>query len=596
MRSTPALLSHRHELVMVGLLVLSACTGTSSLPPGTPGAKGTGTNPPSAGSGAGGSASTAGGTGATSGAGAAVSGGGNAVGIGAVAPSTQLDPGRVMLRRLNVAEYNNTVRDLLGTTTRPADKFTGDDVADGFDTLGEALSFSDVLGEDVENAATALATEVLARPATDPIRSKILVCTPTAANLATCLTQIMTTFMKNAYRRPVTPAEVASVVQLASAITTSSGDVNRGLNAAFTRVLLSPYFIFHVELGTPNSSAATNLNDYELASRLSYFLWSSMPDATLMQAADATMLSPAGAPYATQVDRLLADAKAQGLVDNFAGQWLWIREVSGVSPDPELFPTVDQALLDAIPQETGLFFKSLLTGAKPLSTLLLANYTFVNARLAKQYGLPGGGTAFAQVTLPATSNRMGILTQETFLTTTSQPNRTSPVKRGEWILEQLLCDPPPAPPPNVPTLPPIVTGSGLTGRAYLEEHIQNPYCASCHASIDPLGFTLENFDAVGSYRTLDNAQAIDPSGVMPDGAKFSGPTEIAQWIAKDPRFPRCMTKQMMTYAIGRSFDSTQALAYVAGAADPLASNGTWTQLVHTVATSQAFLTRRGEGP
>jgi hypothetical protein len=501
-----------------------------------------------------------------------------------------------MLRRLNVAEYNNTVRDLLGTASTPADKFAGDNVADGFDTLGEALSFSDVLGQAVENAATTLATELLARPATDPIRTKILVCAPTAANLSTCLTQIMTTFMKNAYRRPVTAAEVAGVVQLASAITTSSGDVNRGLNAAFTRVLLSPYFMFHVELGAPNSAAPTNLNDYELASRLSYFLWSSMPDATLMQAADATMLSPAGAPYSTQVDRMLADPKAQGLVDDFAGQWLWIREVSGVSPDPALFPTVDQALLDAIPQETGLFFKSLLTGAKPLSTLLLANYTFVNARLAKHYGLPGGGTAFAQVPLPATSNRMGILGQETFLTTTSQPNRTSPVKRGEWILEQLLCDPPPAPPPNVPTLPPIVTGSGLTGRAYLEQHVQNPYCAGCHTSIDPIGFTLENFDAVGSYRTLDNGQAIDPSGQMPDGTKFNGLAEIAQWVAKDPRFPRCMTKQMMTFAIGRSFDSSQALAYVAGVAEPLASNGTWTQLVHSVAASQAFLTRRGEGP
>lgn len=568
------------RLALVLALAATACTGISSLPKGSAGP---------------GPVSGAGGGGGGSGPTGAAGGGLPTTGIGSVAPTTQLDSGRVTLRRLNVAEYNNTVRDLLGTTTTPGSTFPGDNVTDGFDTLGEALFFSDYLTAQLETATNNLVTELFARPANDPLRTKILVCSLTAANVQSCLTQILSGFMKNAYRRPVTDAEVADLVQLASTITTSSGDVVRGASAAFKVVLLSPNFIFHVELGAPNSAAPTPLNDYELASRLSYFLWSSMPDAQLMQAADAKMLTAGGATLTAQIDRLVADAKSQAFVDNFAGQWLWIRQVAGVSPDPALFPEVDQALLDAIPQETKLFFKSLLTGAKPINTLLLADYTFVNTRLATHYGLPAAPAAFTQVNL-ANSHRMGILTQETFLTTTSQPNRSSPVKRGEWILEQLLCDPPPAPPPNVPLLPTFVMGSGLTGRAYLEQHVQNPYCASCHNTIDPIGFTLENFDAVGAYRTVDNGQAIDSSGVMPDGTSFKGPTDLTQWVVNDPRFLRCTTKQMLTYAVGRSFDSSDALAYVAGVAQPLVAAGTWPQLVRAVANSQAFLTRRGEGP
>lgn len=589
MRRLMAQVPFCHRLMM-GLFVLSsACTGVSSLPAGSSSgtAAGTGGNGPGTGA-VPGSVGTAG---KTSGMGGGV---GSGVGIGSVVPTNQLDSGRVTLRRLNRTEYGNTVRALLGTTTDPTSTFPADDVTDGFDTIGIALFYSDLLGEQDEMAAGKLVDELLARPAADPIRTKILVCQPTTANLSTCLTQILTGFMKSAYRRPATPAEISDLVQLATTITQSAGDVNRGVNAALKTVLLSPNFLFHVE-STAGGSVAQPLSDYELASRLSYFLWSSMPDTQLTLAADVKMLSAGGANLSAQIDRLLADPKSQGFTTNFAGQWLSIREVSGVSPDPMLFPTVDQALLDAIPQETGLFFQSLLTGAKPLSTLLLADYTFVNARLATHYGLPGGQPTFTQVSL-ANTNRIGILTQETFLTTTSQPNRSSPVKRGEWILDHLLCDPPPSPPPNVPAFPTIVAGSGLTGRAYLEMHVTNAYCASCHDSIDPIGFTLENFDAIGAYRTKDNGQPIDNSGVMPDGTKFAGAAQIAQWLANDVRYARCVTKQMMTYAVGRPFDAPDALAYVAGVVEPMAKTGTWSNLVHAVATSQAFVTGRGEGP
>jgi hypothetical protein len=594
------------------VVLLPACMGVSSLPhgaassgTGAASSAGTGSSVGNPGTGAGTGVAGTGvsGTGTGTGGGSGTSGGAGTtpgVSIATVTPTTQLDSGRVTLRRLNIAEYDNTVRDLLGTTTTPAKStFPPDDVTEGFDTLGAALNYSDLLGAQAETAAGNLVNELLGRKTGDPLLAKVLVCQPTTANLQACLTQILTPFMKSAFRRAVTAAEVATVVQLGMTIAGQTGSTpTTGLNAALKSVLLSPYFLFHVEQGSPSSTSPTPLSDYELASRLSYFLWSSMPDAQLTQAADASMLTQSPAMLSTQVDRMLADPKSQALTDNFAGQWLSIREVAGVSPDPTVFPTVDQALLNAIPQETAAFFKSLLTGAQPLNMLLLANYTFVNARLAKQYGITGiptTQTTFTQASLTGT-HRMGVLTQGTFLTTQSHPDRTSPVERGNWILTQLLCDPPPSPPPNVPILATPTAASGLSGRQALDAHATVPYCASCHTTIDPIGYTLENFDATGAYRTTDNGQPVDASGTLPDGTTFNGPTEIAQWVAKDQRYARCVSKQMLTYGVGRSFDAPDGLAYAAGLAAPLASTGTWTQLVHAVASSQAFLTNRGEGP
>src|SRR5450432_583618 len=615
MRKTTAPFQLNHGLVMVLVGLSSACTGVASLPQGatgssnspTPGAgsgSGSGTTGSSAGTGAGTGTGTGTGTAGTgtTGTGTAGSGGTAPPGpsIGAVVPSTTLDAGRVTLRRLNIAEYNNTVRDLLGTATAPGSTFPSDDVTDGFDTVGDALNYSDYLASQQELAAGTLVNELLARPAGDPVLAKVMTCTPTTANLQTCLTTILTAFMKNAFRRAVTAAEVTPVVALGTSIAGQSGStVTAGVNAALKSVLLSPYFLFHVELGIPTNTAPTPLNDYELASRLSYFLWSSMPDAQLMQAADGSMLTKSTTMLSTQVDRLLADPKGSAFAANFAGQWLSIRDVSAVAPEPTLFPTFDQALLTAIPQETTLFFNSLLTGAKPLNTLLLANYSFVNGRLATQYqltGVPAAQTTFTQVSLTGSQRVGGLLTQDTFLTTQSHSDRTSPVERGNWILTQLLCDPPPSPPPNVPILNTPAIGSNLSGRQALDMHASVPYCASCHTTIDPIGYTLENFDATGAYRMTDNGQPVDASGVLPDGTMFNGAAQIAQWVAGDMRFPRCAAKQMLTYGVGRSFDATDGLSYAAGLAAPLATTGTWPQLVHAVASSQAFLTNRGEGP
>jgi hypothetical protein len=607
MRKTTAPFQLHSGLAMALVALSSACTGVASLPHGATASGGPGATGAGAGSGTGNVTGTGATTGAGSSGGTPVAGAGGSaatlppgVTIGTVTPSTTLDSGRVTLRRLNVAEYNATVHDLLGTVTTPGSTFPSDDVTDGFDTVGNALDYSDLLASQQELAAGTLATELLARPAGDPVLGKIMTCTPTTANLQTCLTTVLTSFMKNAFRRPVTAAEVAPVVALATSIAGQSGStVSAGVNAAIKSVLLSPYFLFHVEIGNPTSTTPTPLSDYELATRLSYFLWSSMPDAQLMTAADGSMLTQGTTVLSTQVDRMLADPKASAFAANFAGQWLSIRDVDGVSPDPTIFPTVDQALLDAIPQETTLFFNSLFTGAQPLTTLLQANYTYVNGRLATQYqltGVPATQTTFTKVSLTGTQRVGGVLTQDTFLTTQSHPDRTSPVERGNWILTQLLCDPPPSPPPNVPLLATPTAASNLTGRQALDMHASVPYCASCHTTIDPIGYTLEDFDATGAYRTLDNGQAIDTSGTLPDGTSFNGAAQIAQWVANDPRFARCAAKQMLTYGVGRTFDTADGLSYAAGLGQPLATSGTWSQMVHGVASSQAFLTNRGEGP
>ncbi len=582
------------DLAMVMTLFVFGCTGVASVP----GGGGTTTSPGGPTTTPGGNTMTPGGTTSTPG-GGVTTGGPSGASLWNVTPTTTLDSGRVVLRRLNRTEFNNTVRDLLGTMTTPADKFPADGVNDGFDTLGGNLAFSDLLAENMETAAGALIDELLGRVKTDPLRMRVLSCEPAAANLSACMTTVLTSFMTNAYRRPATAAEVSDMVALATSISTSSGDPLRGVNAALKAVLLSPHFLFHVEGGNGASAAPTPLTDYELASRLSYFLWSTMPDPTLTQAAVGTKLSPAGADFTSQLNRMIMDPKAQAFVDNFGGQWLQLRDVPGVAPDSTMFAGVfDDALRLSMVPETSTFFASLIQGSQPLTTLLTANFSFVNGRIAKFYGIsgvPATQTTFTKATLPA-NQRMGLLTQESFLAVTSLATRTSPVIRGNWILEHILCDETPPPPPGIKPLVPPQMGDGLTERVALAMHRALPACATCHNTIDPMGLAFENYDAIGAYRTMDNGQTVDATGAYPDGTPYDGGIALSNLLAKDPRFTRCMTKQVMTYAVGRTFDKSDAMAYVAGVADPLVGKGTWPDLLRTVASSQAFLTRRGEGP
>lgn len=512
-----------------------------------------------------------------------------------VVPTTVLDPGRVVLRRLNRAEYDNTMRDLLGSTANLArtTPFAADDVDEGFDTVGETLVMSLLLTEQMDQAASALVTELLARPAGDLWRTKILTCEPNAQTFDACVSQILTSFMSQAYRRPVTAEEVDSRVTLAKTALESSGDPLIGLGAALKSVLLSPHFLYRVELGAPNSPLATPLSDYELASRLSYFLWASMPDEALFAAAEAGELSAAGPGLSAQVDRMLADPKSQGLIESFAGQWLSTREAASFVADESVFPDYDDELRLSLAQETNLFFQALINEAQPLSALLLADFSFVNDRLARHYGLPSpaGNDSFERVSLSGTS-RLGVLTHASLLSTTSYAHRTSPVKRAEWILERLLCESPPPPPPLIPALkeelPP-----GLTLRQEFEAHRADPSCAGCHKIMDPIGFSLENFDAVGAYRTVDNGGAVDASGQLADGTPLAGHEDLAHAIANDADYAICVAKHLLTFAVGRSFSAKEAKAYAAGVGVPM-KDASWPEFITAVVQSEAFRTRRGD--
>jgi hypothetical protein len=324
---------------------------------------------------------------------------------------------------------------------------------------------------------------------------------------------------------------------------------------------------------------------------MSYFLWSTMPDDPLARLADEGRLRDE-AVLRTQVQRMLADPKADALIDNFAAQWLYLRTLTDVQPDYAAFPAWTEELRQAMRTETQLTLRELFRGAGTLDQLLLGEFTFVNARLAQFYGLPAQGGTFARVSLAGTPRR-GVLTQGSLLTVTSYPTRTSPVKRGKWVLEQLLCSAPPPPPPGVEGL---TDSPGARGsiRQRLEEHRKNPVCASCHSLMDPIGFGLENFSGIGAYRTMDNGAPVDASGKLPDGRTFAGARELAGLLATDPRFPRCTAEKLYTYALGRGPEELdqerlQALG------NALVKSGYKAQdLITSIVLSETFRFRRGE--
>jgi hypothetical protein len=414
-----------------------------------------------------------------------------------------------------------------------------------------------------------------------------------AASPTPCLRQIAERFGKRAWRRPLTAEELDRLVVLAQAGLDAGDDVESAMRAMLGSMLVSPHFLFRVELDPdPSSTAPHPLSDYELASRLSYFLWSSMPDDTLFEVADSGMLQD-DATLAAQVQRMLDDEKASALLDNFAGQWLFIRALDDHTPDYATFPDFDDALRAAMRTETELFVREFLFGDETLDRLLTADFTFANDRLADHYGLPSpGGATLERVTLTG-GERRGLLTQGSLLTVTSFPTRTSPVKRGKWVLEQLLCEPPPPPPPGVEGLTKEDMPTGSL-RERMEQHRSNPECAACHTSMDPIGFGFEQYDGIGTFRTRDQSFAIDPSGMLPGGAAFAGPLELAALLASDARLPHCMAEQLFIYALGRGPARHDQADLDAIAEGFVAGGHRFRQLAELVATSHAFRYRRGE--
>ncbi len=390
-----------------------------------------------------------------------------------------------------------------------------------------------------------------------PSRSKVFVCRPAQANEETpCAKKILTTLARRAFRRPVTSADIMPLLAFYTE-GRETGDFESGIQSALEALLVSPDFLFRLERDPRTATRVYPLSDFELATRLSFFLWSSIPDDELLMLAEQGKLKDASV-LQRQVQRMLDDPKSQAFVNNFGGQWLHLRNLETTTPDPELFPTFDEGLRRAFRRETELFFESVVRENRSVFDLLDANYTFLNQRLAEHYGVPGVyGSQFRRVALND-ANRGGLLGQGSILTVTSYPNRTSVVQRGKWILENLLGAPPPPPPPDIPDLKPHgKDGRLLSMREQMEQHRANPICASCHARMDPIGFALENYDGIGRWRTKDAGLLIDASGKLPNGTKFTGPGELKKILLTGHRdeFVATVTEKLLTYALGRGLES-----------------------------------------
>ena len=431
-------------------------------------------------------------------------------------------------------------------------------------------------------------------------REKILVCRPAGvAQEEPCATTILATLAHRAYRRPVTDEDVQALVAFYRT-GRRDGGFEGGIGLALERMLAGPEFLFRIERDPSHVAPGTayRLGDVDLASRLSFFLWSSIPDDELLNLAERGRLKDA-AVLARQVRRMLADPRASALVTSFAAQWLHLRNLDSAAPDLERFPYFDENLRQAFRTETELFFESVLREDRGVLDLLAADYTFVNERLARHYGIPGVyGSHFRRVRL-ADANRGGLLGHGSILTVTSYSNRTSPVVRGKWILDNILGTPPPPPPPNVPALNARdQQGKVLSMRAQMEQHRSNPVCASCHRVMDPLGFALENFDGIGRWRTTDASEPIDPSGATPDGTAFRGPAGLRQVLLDTRReqFVSTVTDRLLTYALGRGleYDDAPVIRRIVREAAP--GGYTLSSLLLGIARSTPFQMRRSEEP
>jgi hypothetical protein len=672
--------------------------------------------------------------------------------------SGKRDPGRVTMRRLNRAEYNNTIRDLVGVDFKPADDFPADDVGYGFDNIGDVLTISPVLMERYLAAAETIMQQAIVvgdppppskrptsgqflqskeskvirdtslrsldvagelsithkileegkytfrirgyskpvgnepvkvafkingkqihtaeikatggkvnaknyeappvdlkpgeytisltflNPYTDPKAAKpedakrtLFVqffqfegpadtMPPMHKRLMACdqskprreqARDILTRFASKAYRRPATKDEIERLLKFVDQAEKNKEKWEAGIQLAMQAVLCSPKFLFRVELDhRPDSADAHPLDDFQLASRLSYFLWSTMPDDELFDLAAKKKLHQNIKP---QVERMLKDRRSYALVENFAAQWLQLRLLKNHTPDAKLFPDFDDALRNAMYKETELFFEAIMREDRSILDLIDSNFSFMNARLARHYGIADtngnrvgekpitkagtpfprfggfgkGSGEFKRVTF-ADDERGGILTHASILTITSNPTRTSPVKRGKWVLEQILGTPPPPPPPDVPEL---VEKGQLKGtlRERMEQHRKNVACANCHAKLDPPGFAFENYNAIGKFRTKDNDETIDPSGVLPNGQSFKGPKDLKKILMfQKDLFARALTEKMLTYSIGRGVEYYDKSAIDSIVAALAKNDFRFSTLVAEVATSDAFRMRRGK--
>ena len=435
-------------------------------------------------------------------------------------------------------------------------------------------------------------------PGETPSRRRIFVCKPTgSADEKPCAREILSVLARRAYRRPISDADMPDLLAPFDA-GRSEGGFEAGIQMALQRVLVSPEFLFRVERDPTGVAPDTAypVSDIQLASRLSFFLWSSIPDDQLRNLAEQGKLNNP-VVLEQQVRRMLADPRSRALVANFAGQWLYLRNMQTVMPDKKEFPEFDENLREALVRETELFFESMLREDRGVFELLDAPYTFLNERLGRHYGIPNiYGSHFRRVNLDD-ERRRGLLGQGSILTVTSYANRTSPTLRGKFVLENILGAPPPPPPANVPSLKDRnESGKMLSVRKQLEEHRRNPVCAACHALMDPLGFALENFDALGKWRTVSGVTnvPIDASGVLPDGTQFNGPAELRQiLLSRREEFVGVVAEKLLTYALGRGLEyyDQPAVRKIIMEAAP---DYHWSSMILGIVKSPPFQMRRSQ--
>jgi mono/diheme cytochrome c family protein len=446
----------------------------------------------------------------------------------------------------------------------------------------------------------------IAGPGDTPSRRAIFICKPASERQEpACAAKIIAHLGEQAYRRPFTEADLKPLMAFYET-GRREGSFDLGISMALRAMLVSPDFLFRVEHDPKDAGPGTvhRISDVELASRLSFFLWSSVPDEPLLKLAEQGKLKDR-AVLSAQVDRMLADPRSDAFVDNFTGQWLFLRNLAKVTPDPDIFPKFDLGLAESFERETEMFFAAILRENRPVTDLLSANFSYLNQRLAQHYDIPNVyGSEFRRVSLEGT-NRGGLLGQGSILTVTSYPNRTSVVQRGKWVLENLLGNGPPPPPPDIPALEAHAKdGRSLTMRQQMEQHRTNPTCAGCHSRMDPIGFALENYNGDGEWRDKDGDNAIDPTGKLPDGTQFEGPDGLKKLLVTDFRgqFLHTFTEKLMTYALGRGmeyYDEPAVRAVIRDASgekttstNPALENPTIPAIIHAIVNNPQFQTRR----
>jgi hypothetical protein len=488
--------------------------------------------------------------------------------------------------------------DLLGTAIRPTIEFRVD---------GRRVKLFEIAGMTSGEAAfdgqpgpPTLGRIEIAGPynvtgvSETPSRKRIFACRPTkSGDDLSCADRILSGIVRRAFRRDITQSDLKPFLSTFQR-SREKGSFDESIAAAIRDVLLAPDFLFRLEFDPPGSGPGSvhAVSDFELASRLSFFLWSTIPDDALLDVAARGQLRPT---LENEIRRMLDDPRSVTLADNFAEQWLGLRSLGSIQPDPQVYPEFNSALRHSFRTETKLFIRNLIRENRSILDLLRADYTYMDETLARHYGIPGvTGPGFRRVMLPPDSNRGGLLTQGSILMLTSHPTATSPVLRGKWILSNLLNSPPPPPPANVPPLDESPKdGRKLTTREKVERHRSNAACASCHARIDPMGFALENFDGIGKWRADDEGGKVDASGIMPSGEKFSGPQGLKDLLLEhSDEFVRAAVERLLTYALGRELDARDqpAVREIMRGAEP--SDYRFSDLIAAVANSVPFQMRQ----